>query len=335
MNAANTLAREALASLSRTSPEYGPSLTDHAAMVIEALERLDPDAIEPFAARYMPRLRELDREPDAALRGFSEQAVAMQLRIDREGWRAVLAEHAPSLAETVAGAAFHGLLRVAHAARGLARDDHPSRRAELARALVYARLRGSVLPQRPHPSQRGTLSLAQALAKLDPSPDALVHRPGLITPTLAERAAAHPTLGAVSAALRREGDPASRALELRREAARLLARGEHAAGVTFTLLHAVTGSEATLSLARVLAPELAQRLVDEASHALLAMRVAFVGALDRPLESTAPWNVLRARAVASLDDHAIKLSAALDDGEALDDDLRCAALAAWLSKLSS
>jgi hypothetical protein len=139
----------------------------------------------------------------------------------------------------------------------------------------------------------------------------------------------------VSAALRREGDPASRALELRREAARLLARGEHAAGVTFTLLHAVTGSEATLSLARVLAPELAQRLVDEASHALLAMRVAFVGALDRPLESTAPWNVLRARAVASLDDHAIKLSAALDDGEALDDDLRCAALAAWLSKLSS
>jgi hypothetical protein len=335
MNAANTSARLALASLAHTSPEYGPALTDHAAMAIEALERLDPTAIEPFASRYLVRLRPIDREPDPALRGFVDAATALERRIDHEGALAVLAERAPALAERVAGAAFHGLLRVAHAARGLARDDHPARRAELARALAYAALRGAVLPHRPHATQRATLSLSQALAQLDPAPDALVRRPGLITPTLFARAAAHPALGAVSAQLRRDADPVSRALELRREAALLLCRGEHGPEVTFTLLHAITASEAVLTLARMLSTETAQALVDEASHALLAMRVAFVGALDRPLATTASWAELRSRAVASLDDHAIKLAAALDQPEGLDDDLRCAALDAWLSQLDA
>ena len=76
-------------------------------------------------------------------------------------------------------------------------------------------------------------------------------------------------------------------------------------------------------------------LADGAAHGLLAMRVAFVGALDRPIAKAAPWAELRARAVASLDDHAIKLAAALDDGEGLEDELRCAALDAWLSQLDS
>jgi hypothetical protein len=40
-----------------------------------------------------------------------------------------------------------------------------------------------------------------------------------------------------------------------------------------------------------------------------------------------------ARAVASLDDHAIKLAAALDDPEGLEDDARRAALEAWLTRL--
>jgi hypothetical protein len=333
MNDANTMARPALVSLAHTSPEYGTALTDHAAMAVEALERLDPSAIEPFFARYSLRLRPIDREPDPALRSFSASVAELERRIHHRGATEVLAERAPALAEGVAGAAFHGLLRVAHAARGLARDDHPARRAELARALAYSSLRSAVLPYRPGPSPRGSLSLSQALASLAPSPDALERRPGLITPTLLARAAAHHTLGAVSAQLRRDGAAVSRAIELRREAALLLCCGEHDTDVTFTLLHAVTGSDAALTLARLLPAEQGRALVDEASHALLAMRVAFVGALDRPIAKAAPWVELRARAVASLDDHAIKLAAALDDGEGLDDELRCAALDAWLSRL--
>lgn len=137
-----------------------------------------------------------------------------------------------------------------------------------------------------------------------------------------------------SRSLRREGEPVARAIELRREAVRLLARGEHAPAVTFTLLHAVTGSEAVLTLARILPLEQARVLVDEGAHALLAMRVAFVGELARPLPpATDDWPALVARAVASLDDHAIKLAAALDDPEGLEDDARRAALEAWLARV--
>jgi hypothetical protein len=99
----------------------------------------------------------------------------------------------------------------------------------------------------------------------------------------------------VSAALRREGEPVARAIELRRAATRLLARGEHAPAVTFTLLHAVTGSEAVLTLAKRLRRAQAEVLVNEGAHALLAMRVAFVGALDRPLASAPAWSSLLER----------------------------------------
>jgi hypothetical protein len=63
------------------------------------------------------------------------------------------------------------------------------------------------------------------------------------------------------------------------------------------------------------------------------MRIALVGALDRPLADAPSWPSLLARAVASLDDHAIKLAAALDDPEGLEDDARRAALEAWLTRL--
>jgi hypothetical protein len=68
------------------------------------------------------------------------------------------------------------------------------RRAELGRALAYATIRADVLPARPERAGNGSLSLGEALAELAPSPEALVHRPGMITPTLAARAAAHPEL---------------------------------------------------------------------------------------------------------------------------------------------
>ena len=326
--------RAVLASLADNSPEYGSGLTDHAPMAIEALERIGPHAIDAFCARYVPRLRPLDREPDPQLRGFARASSVIAERIDREGAEAVLVDDAPSLARSVAGAAFHGIIRVAHAVRGLRRDDHPVRRGELARALAYASARADVLPQRPARSSEGTSTLREALERLAPSPEALVHRAGMITPTLVARAAAHPRLGSVSASLRREGSPVARAIELRSEAATLLARGEHAPGVTFTLLHAVTGAEAVLTLARVLPADHASELVSEGAHALLAMRVAFVGALDRPLTSTSPWAELRTRAIESLDDHAIKLAASLDDKEGLTDEVRCAALWAWLSRLA-
>lgn len=333
-----TPAHRALSALATTSPEYGPALTDHTAMAVEALERLAPEAIDAFVARYVPRLRPLADEPSEALAGFAS-------RVREE--RAALAQHALTdvlsartldvLGPSLAGAAFHGAIRVGHAVRALARDSSPVRLDELARALAYASSRDERLPPA-LPADLPPLFLSEALAILPSAPDALVHVPGLITGTLLARATAHPTLRAVAGRLRLDDDPAKAAAELRRAAVHLLVEGESHPASLFTLLHGVTGMDAVCALVPHLRPEAAQALVGAAGHALLAVRVGYVGrlaarALPPPRE---PFAALVARAVATLDDHAIKLAAALAEAQRTGSDLRNAvALSRWLDALAS
>lgn len=331
-----TPAHHALAALATTSPEYGPALTDHTAMAVEALERLAPAAIDAFVARYVPRLRPLAEEPNAALAGFSR-------RVAEE--RTALAEHTPIdvlsartldvLAPGLAGAAFHGAIRVGHAVRALARAPSALRLDELARALAYASIRDERLPP-PEPATLPPLSLPEALAILPPAPDALVHVPGLITATLLARATAHPTLRAVAGRLHLDDDPARAAAELRRAAVRLLVEGESHPASLFTLLHGVTGMDAVCALVPHLHPAAARALVAAAGHALLALRVGYVDRLEAhalpPAEE--PFAALVARAVRTLDDHAIKLAAALAEAERTTADPRNAiALSLWLDAL--
>lgn len=329
-------ALRALGAIEALSPEYGPGFTDHAPMCIEALERLDPSALGPFLAAYTPRLRPLAKEPDPSLADFPERAARELAAIERvgtfEALRVALEEH---LSRHVAGAAFHGILRVAHAARALGRADAPEWRRELARGLAYARLRGEALPQRPsEPAPSDGIDVAEALRALSPPADALAYDPGMITPILAGRAAAHPELAAVSARVRSAEDPRERAHTLREEAARLLALGEHHPGNTFTLLHGVTGMDAVCALVALVPEATGRMLVREATHALLCMRVAFVGALDGGVAATSaePFDALRARAVESLQDHSLKLAAALLEAErARPSELHAKALARWLA----
>jgi hypothetical protein len=329
----------AIDALSATSPEYRGGLTDHAAMAVEALARLDPAAIDPFVARYYPRLRPMSAEPDVALHPFPSLVARERESLDRDGVGATLARHATAtLAPGVVGAAFHGLLRVAHAARALARGDHPTLRDELARGLAYATLRTEHLPPRPpRASHTSDLTLDEALAALPPAVDALVDAPGLITGTLLARAAAHPTLGAVRARLRLDDDPVRAASDLRRAAVRLMTEGERHPESLFTILHGVTGMDAVCGLVPHLPRDAARSLVDAAGEALLALRVAYIGRL-RATPVTTPadrFAAVRARAVSSLDDHAIKLAAALDEAERERPDPRHAvALALWVDRVT-
>lgn len=193
-------------------------MSDHGPMVIEALDRLcsaeeRPAVIARFLRRYSRRLRDAQDEPDPSLSDFAARVRVVRAAIDRDGVAATLERHArDGLAETLAGAAFHGVIRVGHAARGLARDDHGAWRDELARALVYAAIRGERLPQRPASgetkraeSQR--ISMRNALSLLAPSPKVNGYPLGLITPTLLARAEANPSLAAVSAQVRHDPDP--------------------------------------------------------------------------------------------------------------------------------
>jgi hypothetical protein len=333
-------ALRALASLSTTSPEYGPGFTDHAAMVVEALERLDPGSIAPFVDRYVPRLRPLSQEPDEALRGFAAKVAQERAALARDGVVRVLSERTRSvLAPGIAGAAFHGVIRVAHAVRALERDASPGRLDELARGLAYSALRAEALAPAtpPRPGEPG-LSLPEALAALPPGAEALVHAPGMITGTLLARAAAHPTLSAVSGRLSLPPGPAHAASALRRAAIALLTEGEFHPDNLFTLLHGVTGMDAVCAIVRRVDAGAARALVASAGGALLALRVGYIGHLGAtPIpQEKGDFSGLRARAIRSLDDHAIKLAAALDEAEREHADPRnAAALGRWLDQIGA
>ena len=330
----------AIDALAATSPEYRGGLTDHAAMAVEALARLDPAAIDPFVARYYPRLRPMAAEPDVALHPFPSLVARERTALDHDGVAATLARHAATTLSTgVVGAAFHGLLRVSHAARAVDRGDHPVLRDELARGLAYATLRAERLPPLPARAERdGDLALDEALAALPPADDALVDAPGLITGTLLARAASHPTLGEIRARLRLDDDPLRAASSLRRAAVRLLTEGEQHPGSLFTILHGVTGMDGVCGLVPLLPRDAATELVRAAGGALLALRVAYLGRLGAT-PRTPPaddFTDLRARAVRSLDEHAIKLAAALDEAEReAHDPQHAAALARWLDRIAA
>ncbi|MFO0647939.1 MAG: hypothetical protein U0326_16995 [Polyangiales bacterium] len=327
-------ALRAIARSEALSPEYAGGLTDHAAMAVEALERLDPDAIDAFVAAYFPRLHSLDEERDPTLATFRADSEAQRAALDREGLRPLLAARCDAaLGAGLVGAAFHGALRVAHAARALARGDHPVYRAELGRALAYAALRAEALPSLPDAPSGPALTLDEALAALEPSPDAGTHVPGMITATLLARARAHRTLGPVTARVRLDDDPARAAHALREGAVRLLTDGEYHAANHFTLLHGVTGMDAVCALVALLPRASAASLLRHATHALLAVRGAYVGALrEAPARSPASdFATLRRRAVETLNDHSIKLAAALLEAEQVESTERHAlALEGWL-----
>ena len=154
----------------------GGRLSNHGPMVAEALETIGrPEAIEPFAARYLPgqeaapaaaapfaasEWREgLGRDAD-----FSRWLALFRREIDRSGWREATRLWAGRLAPGLAGQATHGILRTGHAARALERRDNAVRRDELAHGLAYwAASYREVLPGRPPVA--GTLLPSQALAR--------------------------------------------------------------------------------------------------------------------------------------------------------------------------
>jgi hypothetical protein len=119
----------------------------------------------------------------------------------------------------------------------------------------------------------------------------------------------------------------------------LLLEGEYLPSKLFTLLHAVTGMDAAVTLIDHLAGPEAVLVWRGAAHALLAMRISFVGAYPAYPAVPSPrdarlFGALVDRAIETLDDHAIKLATTLsevDDSDALS--RRSAVLARWLDRI--
>jgi hypothetical protein len=119
-----------------------------------ATQRIDPDD----EASWRPALGDFSR--------VSDWAVLFDRELGEQPWQAVLNTWAPRLFAGYGGGLTHGLLRVAHAVRGLTTDRPPSGPAldELAKGLASWAGWFTTLPGRPQLA--GSLSLEDAIARL-------------------------------------------------------------------------------------------------------------------------------------------------------------------------
>ena len=306
---------EGLGLVSTRGPEYGGGLSNHGPMACEALVALQrPDAVVPFAAAYA---RRLEAHPPArsrlesrtAAEAFGTPARVGDLtaffagRIGADGWRAAIREWVPRLLPGLSAAAFHGAIRTGHAARSLARRETAPRRTELAEGLGYWAAQYRELPGA-RPAE--TLPAARALEHLRPLPPSS-RRHGSIARALS--ALDGDAAFARAAMLLDVSDPGLALSNLTASFARVyLASAPR--GNVIGFLHTVTGPAAVRLLLPHLPPDLASRAVAYAWQGAAAIYVAMGG--SRPVQdvTSAPADDLIERAVATGDEHAIKLTEA-------------------------
>jgi hypothetical protein len=299
-------------------PSYGGGLCNHAPMALIALDRMGapPPRLETFAETDLQG-KEPAPQPGAAIdaanwreRLGEEDAYAdylgfFQREVARLNGRAALRAYLPTLAPGLAAAAFHPMIRTAFGV--IAEDD-----GEIALGLAYWASRYLAFPQAQSeeaavdpwllPIEDPQVLLEQLRQQNDlefqPDPDDLIDQELAM-------AAGHPRFPGIVNALKIDDLTLGR---LRQAAALLyLASGD------FNSLHGVTG----LHAARVLSDYTDDRRAFAGSvwQALLALYLS----LNRPELPSAEhvagalavalpdWNTLLPAAVASDDDHVIKL----------------------------
>jgi len=310
------LLKSLLAKTRHYHPSYHGGLSNHCPMTLIALERLGatPQRVESFAQAYVKKL-----DP-APLPGEAIDAENWRERLGEEGAypdylgffrrevgrlnaRATLRAYLPELAPGLGAAAFHPIIRTAF---GVIADDAE----EIAVGLAYWASRYLALPERadmptelPFSSSDDPLQILKKTRtwpglEFEPDADALIDREML--------RAADPTLFPLLAAAFEIDDLT---LDRLRQAAALLFLGAN----DFNSLHAVTG----LHAARILSDFASDRraFAREVWRALLSLYLS----LDRPeipmpahaaeltAEELPDWNAILPAAVASDDEHVIKL----------------------------
>lgn len=274
-----------------TKGSYGGGLSNHGPMSAEALVNMDAERwIGPFVSSYRPRLESRDPRP-----------------VEWFDWRELLGSELPALCSNVAVEAGHGLLRVAHAVRGIERAERRGeppavRLAELRAAIGYWRAGGPGIPgpvALDGPRTPGEWARALGpLATFDPLP-------GMLTATLA-LAAGQPGFSPVVASLA-PGADADTLDRLALLAAAGYLRNEEFLP-RFALLHGVTVS----TMAAVLLPHLdaadRRRLVASSAGFVAAAIVGFDRPVDDPAAPPPIQGDLADRAGATLDDHTIKFA---------------------------
>lgn len=168
---------DAMALLAPCSPDLKNGLTSHMPMVVEALCRMGcgevaADWLRPRLDTALPHTQSNAYLHEGNWQGYlgkTDQFAAwrdfMRRETDTFELRELLDKWVPRLAPGYAGAATHGLLRAAHAARAMNAEDTDARRDELAQGLAYWAATYLPLPESA-PDDVTALPLDQALANI-------------------------------------------------------------------------------------------------------------------------------------------------------------------------
>jgi hypothetical protein len=313
---------DALTVFAATGPRYGSlGLANHGPMAAEALAHLGrEDAIAEWVEYYVQRL---EPAPPPADRPLSEeewpQALGQEERFgewltlfEREVADrppvAVVGEWAPRLVPGVVGAATHGLIRTAHAVRALAVADTPPRRLELASGLA---LWASTYQELPGPPLLiGKEDVPAALADL-PYLDPEAPRQLLISEMVAQVSEIPDVFEQAVASLGWNGGPVELLDALARGGSLSYLRNADGGG-GIGLLHAITSPMACELILPWLAVEDRDAALGYVWQAVAALHVAYDNdrMSDLPERETLSADALVDRALASRDEHAIKLTEA-------------------------
>jgi hypothetical protein len=316
----------ALERLAKTGPEYHGRLANHGPMAAEALVVMDrPDAVVPWVDYYRPRLydhpsgsRPIDpaswREALGDGPRVGDWIVFFDRRVEEKPWKDVLADWVPRLSPGIIAAAFHGVIRTAHAVRSLDASETPTRRRELAEGLAYWAATYEVLPESRPRATTGRRMPSDAIASVQAVPNEKRRSSGNITDRLRPLDAFPPFAGVVDL-VDATGDASAFISNLTETFAHAYLGNVPRGGSVITYLHGVTGPSAM----RLLLPHL-----DAAARAEM-LRYGWQGAAgvyaasggvvepSTPLpavEKTASFDDLIDRAIATRDEHAIKLTEA-------------------------
>jgi hypothetical protein len=282
-------------------PETRSQLTNHLPMALHALSELGacPSRLHEFADRYLSRFESMElppaAEPQADWRTLRGQAqsyppllATFRQALTSAGRDAVLRDALPALLPGVAAAAFHGVIRTAHAVESGHAD-------ELAQALAYWAWRWQPLTAPPVGEPLSFDAWAAALVVQAPS---WTHAAPLISLRMAAATLSAPYLALAG---RLSFDEAL--------FARLTAFAvqRYADTRSFTVLHMVTSLRALRVISPWMAdlPALAPGLVHAVTAAYLAAKVP--AGLKLPERPARGWAEVIARAVASDDDHVVKI----------------------------
>ncbi|MFO1339157.1 MAG: questin oxidase family protein [Burkholderiaceae bacterium] len=290
-------------------PVGGMQLSNHLPMVLTALWRLGApaDALSATLARMGPRL-----VPVAAGSAEARAAAGFADALHRDGLAPTLAVHLPGLLLAAETAAFHGLIRLAHALDA----QHPG---EIARALAaWQTSRLSLGPVLDAPLSNGQPSIATAIDRLQGRAD-LAFEPRQGT-TITSDLQACVALAGFEAASHGADAPSDQALGIDPLAEASLA--VYLASRDFTALHLVTACHAWRQVEPLAGLGAAQARA--ARRGLWRAWLAAWLSIGRPAPdwaavrqgsaSEAAWQAALPQIATSRDDHRIKLAwTALDE----------------------